>query len=81
MRRVAAPLWSSHEVWLHPNHGFDVWETGCRSHKMEARAVQLAQSRDSSAAFHVEFQFNFATIVRAADVAATPLAYTRLWRG
>ena len=48
--------------------------------KMEARAVQLAQSRDSSAAFHVEFQLDFATMVRAADVAAKPLAYTRLWR-
>ena len=38
--------------------------------KMEARAVQLAQSRDSPAAFHVEFQLDFATMVRAADVAA-----------
>ena len=81
MRRVAAPLWSPHEVWLHPNHGFDVWETGCRSHKMEARAVQLAQSRDSSAAFHVVSSWILRPWVRAADVAAKPLAYTRLWRG
>ena len=81
MCRVVAPLWSPREVWPHPNHGFNEWDTATRSHKMEARAVQLAQSRDSSAVFHVEFQLDFATMVRAAGVAANPLAHTRLWRG